>query len=84
MKPIDAMLYGMQCIIAPSIKRQVKTSRCKLMNWIYKKMYGYVEEPMQEQDIIYVPWTNQIVFKDKETFERVRTIISEVEDNEID
>ena len=82
MKPTDSMLYGMQCIIAPQIKRQVKTSRCKLLNWIYKKIYGFVEESVQEQDVIHLPWTNQIIFKDKETFERVKAIISEVAENE--
>jgi hypothetical protein len=75
--------YGMQCIIAPSIKRQVKTSKCKLLNWIYKKVYGFVEESVQEQDIIHLPFTNQLVFKDKATFNRVKEyMLSEVADSE--
>lgn len=82
MEYIKERLNGMECIIAPSIKRQVKTSRCKLLNWIYKKMYGYVEESVQEQDMIHLPWTNQIVFKDKETFNRVKEALNEVADNE--
>ena len=77
------MLYGMQCVIAPTFKRQVKTSRCKLLNWIYKKAYGYVEESYLECDMIHLPLSGQIVFKDKETFNRIKEMLkSEVADNE--
>ena len=83
MEYMKETLYGMRCIIAPSFKRQVKTSRCKLINWIYKKVYGYVEESVQEQDIIHLPYMNQLIFKDKETFDRVKEyMLSEVAENE--
>ena len=83
MERMKETLYGVQCIIAPSIKRQVKTSKCKLLNWIYKKVHGYVEEPMLEQDIIHIPWTNEMYFKDRATFDRVKELIQrEVADSE--
>lgn len=79
MNEADKLFYGMQCVIAPSIKRRVKTSRFKILDWIYKKIYGYVEESMIESDMIHIPWENKIMFKDKETMDRVMKIISEVE-----
>lgn len=69
-------LYGMDCIIGPSIKKQVKTSRNKILNWIYKKLYGYIEEPIQETPVVVIPSKNKVIFKDEETFNKAKDCIT--------
>lgn len=34
-------LFGYECIVANQIKKQKKTNKCKIINWFYKKVYGY-------------------------------------------
>lgn len=78
MEKTNKFFYGVQCVIAPQIKRRVKTSKFKILDWIYKKVYGYYEESVIESDMIHLPWENKIVFKDRETMDRIKKSIDEV------
>ena len=74
--------YGMDCTIGPSIKKQVKTSRNIFLNWLYKKLYGYTNEPVQEIPVVVIPSKNKIIFKDEETFNKAKdgaTLIASLE-----
>ena len=75
-------LYGMNCTIGPSIKKQVKTSRNRLLNWLYKKLYGYIDEPIQEIPVVIIPSKNKVIFRDEETFNKAKdcaTLMASVE-----
>ena len=40
---------GMQVIVIPPRKVQVKTHRNKLINWVFKKLYGYMNEYLLDE-----------------------------------
>ena len=62
---------GIPCRIAPQVKKQKKTSRYKIINWLYGKMYGYEYESTlpDGMDVVYVD--GEIIFRDEETFNRL-------------
>lgn len=62
-------LFGTPCIIA-SHKKQKKTSKYKLINWLYKKMYGYEEVSYLPDgtDVIY--FDGQLIFRSREAHDR--------------
>lgn len=62
-----------ECIIAPQIKRQKKTNKYRVINWIYKKLYGYEYESTIKSDVMM--FDGKIMFKDQETYERVKDSI---------
>jgi hypothetical protein len=66
----------MDCTIGPSIKKQVKTSRNIFLNWLYKKLYGYTKETVQEIPVVVIPSKNKIIFKDEETFNKAKDCVT--------
>lgn len=72
-KNIDIILpvIGTPCIIAQQIKKQKKTSRYKIINWFYKKIYGYEYESILPEGLDIVYSNGALYFKDKETFNRM-------------
>lgn len=69
---MNELLFGTPCIIADQIKRQKKTSKYRLVNWLYKKIYGYEYESTMPEgtDVIY--FESKLIFRDKETFDKVK------------
>ena len=69
---MNELLFGKPCIIAQQIKKQKKYSKYKIINWFYKKMYGYEYESVLPEgtDMIYLG--NRIIFRNKETFDKVK------------
>lgn len=65
---MNELLFGTPCIIAQQIKKQKKTSKYRIINWLYKKIYGYEYESVLPEgtDIIY--FDEKFIFRDKETF----------------
>lgn len=63
-------LFGTPCVIA-SYKKQKKTSKYKLINWLCKKIYGYEEvSPLPDgMDVIY--FDGQLIFRSREVFDRL-------------
>ena len=61
---------GTPCIIA-SHKKQKKTSKYKLINWLYQKIYGYEEVSSLPEgtDVIY--FDGQLIFRNRAVFERL-------------
>jgi len=72
---MDKLLYGKSCSIAPQIKKQKKSSKYRLLNWLYEKMYGYKYESTLPEgtDIIFV--NNTYIFRNQETFDKVKDFI---------
>ena len=69
---IMAQLFGYQCIVASPIKKQKKTSKYKIINWFYKKMFGYkYESPLPDGTDIIV-FDNKLIFRDEATFNKVK------------
>lgn len=62
-----------ECIIAPKIKRQKKTNKYRVINWIYKKLYGYKYESIIQSDVMM--FDGKLMFKDKEIYDRVKDSI---------
>lgn len=62
-----------ECIIAPQIKRQKKTNKYRVINWIYKKLYGYKYESIIQSDVMM--FDGKLMFKDKEIYDRVKDSI---------
>lgn len=73
---MNELLFGTSCIIAQQIKRQKKTSKYRIINWLYKKIYGYEYESTMPEgtDMIYLG--NRIIFRNKETFDKVKEQIN--------
>lgn len=65
------VLYGMPCVIAKQIKRQKKTSRYRLVNWLYEKMYGYEYESTLPDGTDIIKFDGKLIFRDKETYDKV-------------
>lgn len=76
-----SFFFGTECVIAPQIKKQNKTSRYKLINWIYGKLYGYkhISTLPDGVDVIYD--VDKFICRDKETLDKMRELLHE--DNKI-
>jgi hypothetical protein len=61
---------GTPCIIA-SHKKQKKTSKYKLINWLYKKMYGYEEVSYLPDGTDVMYFDGQLIFRSREVFNRI-------------
>lgn len=72
---MNGLLLGVPCIIAGQIKRQKKTSKYKIINWIYGRIYGYDYESTLPDGVDIVMVDGKYIFRDKETFDRVKEII---------
>lgn len=67
------MAWETECIIAPQIKKRKKTSRYKLIDWIYKKLFGYEYESAIQSDVVL--FDGRLMFRDQETYDRVTAAI---------
>ena len=65
------MLFGIPCVITDQIKMQKKTSKYKIVNWLYKKIYGYKYESTMPEGTDIVCFDDEIVFRNKEVFDKV-------------
>ena len=63
-------LFGMPCIIASQHIR-IKVSKYKLIDWLYKKIYGYKEEVIFPEGASVILFDNKLYFRDKATFDRM-------------
>lgn len=63
------MAWETECIIAPQIKKRKKTSRYKLIDWIYEKLFGYEYESVIQSDVVL--FDGKLMFRDQETYDRV-------------
>lgn len=70
---------GIPCIIAQQIKKQKKTSKYKVINWIYKKIYGYEYESVLPEGTDMLYFNGSIIFRNEETFEWAKRLIIEKE-----
>ncbi len=69
------MPFSKNCIIAEPIKKPKKTSRYRLVNWIYRKLFGYTyESPLPEGCSVILIGDN-LVFRDQETYDRITKFI---------
>lgn len=68
MEPMFFM--GMRCMVA-SYSAQRKTSRNRLLNWIFKKIYGFEEKSYLPDGVACIKVENVFWFRDKETLEKV-------------
>ena len=66
------VLIGYECIVANQIKKQKKTSKCKIINWFYKKVYGYKYESLLPDGTDVIVFDNKIIFRDEATFNKVK------------
>lgn len=69
---MNELLFGMPCIIAQQIKRQKKTSKYRIINWFYKKIYGYEYESVLPEGTDMVYLGNRIIFRNKEVLDKVK------------
>lgn len=72
-----AYYNGFKCVIAPQIKKQKKTSKYKLINWLYKKIYGYEYESTMPEDVGAVFFENKLIFRNKELFDKLKDEVGE-------
>ena len=71
------MVYGKTCIIAKPIKKQKKYSRNKLVNWFYKKIFGYEYESVLPPGCNMLMFEDKIIFRDQKTYDMVKNSILE-------
>ena len=69
---MNKLLYGTPCIIAKQIKRQKKTSKYKLLNWFYKKIYGYEYESTLPAGTDVIWFDNKLIFRNQEIFDKLK------------
>ena len=67
------MAWETECIIAPQIKKRKKTSRYKLIDWIYEKLFGYEYESVIQSSVVL--FDGKVMFRDQETYDRVMAAI---------
>ena len=68
-------LFGYECIVADQIKKQKKTSKHKIINWFYKKVYGYKYESLLPDGTAVVVLNNKIMFRDDATLNKIKDLI---------
>ena len=78
MNGIYGMYNGIPCRIAPQVKKQKKTSRYKIINWLYGKIYGYEYESMLPAGMDAVYGNGEIIFRDRATFDKFAGQINEI------
>lgn len=74
----NILFSGMNVEILPCTKVQVKTHRNRLINWIFKKMYGYRNEYILSEDNPAVVVGNTIYLRDEQTYELLKECCDEV------
>ena len=73
-----ALMMGMNVEILPCTKVQVKTSRIGPLNWIFKKLYGYKNEYILDENTPAVVVGNTIYLRDEQTYELLKECCDEV------
>ena len=68
---MNELLFDTPCIIAKQIKRQKKTSKYRIINWFYKKIYGYEYESTMPEGTDIICFDGKFIFRNKETFEKI-------------
>lgn len=63
-------IFGIPCVIT-SHKKRYKMSEYKLIDWIYKKMYGYKEEIIMPEGASVVYFDGVLYFRDEATFNQM-------------
>lgn len=79
MEPIFFM--GMRCMVG-SYNAQRKTSKIRLLNWIFKKIYGYEEKSYLPDGVAWIKVENVLWFRDKETLDKVMEVVRKTERKE--
>lgn len=72
---MKGLLLGVPCIIAEQIKIQKKTSKYKIINWIYGRIYGYDYESTLPPGVDMIYFDGKYIFRDEETLNKVMKII---------
>lgn len=62
---------GYECVISDTYKVQKKTHKNKIINWFYRKIFGYKEVPYIPEGVPAVVVGKKIIFRDKEFFESI-------------
>ncbi len=75
-------LFGYECVIVQT-KKQKKTSKHKIINWLYKKIYGYKYESLLPDGSDVVVFGNKIMFRDEETFNKIKEQIEKQQSREV-
>ena len=73
---MNELLLGVPCIIAEQIKRQKKTSKYKIINWIYRRIYGYEYESTLPSGTDMIYFDGKYIFRDEETFNKVKKFVN--------
>lgn len=73
-----ALMMGMNVEILPCTKVQVKTHRNRLVNWIFKKLYGFRDVYILSEDNPAVVVGNTIYLRDEQTYELLKECCEEV------
>lgn len=63
-------IFGMPCVIT-SHKKRCKVSNYKLIDWLYKKIYGYKEEVVMPEGVSVICFDGKFYFRDEETFNQM-------------
>lgn len=80
MNEINKMSFGgMNVEILPPRKVQVKTHRIRLINWIFKKLYGYTEKYMLNENTPAVVVGNTIYLRNESVYELLKESLGEKE-----
>ena len=78
---------GIPCILAGQIKKQKKTHKNKLINWIYKITCGYKYESTMPEGMDVVFMDGKLVFRDQTTLDKfagqINTISMEATNDQI-
>lgn len=72
------LMMGMNVEILPCTKVQVKTHRNRLINWIFKKMYGYRNKYILDENTPVVVVGNTIYLRDEQTYDLLKECCDEV------
>lgn len=63
-------IFGIPCVIT-SHKKRYRVSEYRLIDWLYKKIYGYKEEVILPEGASVVLFDNVLYFRDEKTFNRM-------------
>lgn len=73
-------LYGIPIRIAPTYKKRVKTHRIKLIDWIFKLIYGYKDESYLPKGMDVVMADGVLYVRDVDILNKIKEEIENGED----
>lgn len=79
---MNKSLFGIPCIVARQVKKQKKTSKYKIINWFYKKIYGYEYESMLPKGTNIMYFSGKLYFRDKEIIDSIAKVYYQLGDCE--